>query len=1229
MVAATETALEIIDLTPGQEYTITVYAVQNDLTEDEIGTAVQRIKPTAPTGLTAGDTTFSTIDFTWNFSPGDENLFDGFEIEYSPVDGQIPSPYYHDDYLPFELTLTGLNPNTAYTINVYTVSGIGSRPQRSNPTSATFSTNDAQPGDIIIKEVSTDTIKAMWIAYGTAQGYNIKIQESGSDDELAIQCYAANDGTEHVFTGLTAGQLYTITLEILGSDNNPNVEIRTYPERPGNVYVGSLTATSISIAWDPASSGIVHGYSVMYYPSEGIPMPPITYTNDDDLILHMTMLRPETTFNIVITSFAGAEEDQQISMPRYTTQRTDILSPLEVIIRKYTTSEIDIMWGRKENDESSIYLITLNDNNGNEETTAHSPTDPLEFSFTSLTPGSLYMIGISLTIDGDVTTGEISQRTKPLAPLNLTVTDMSVSTIDLSWDAPSTGLFDNFVISYFPVDGLDASPLTLASHVTTMAFTGLSPNQQYTFELFITSGSDDDMTQSDSVTESVTTDSASPGEIVIKAVSTTSIYVTWGSAEDGTVFSGYLVRIEPEDAELNVIFKLPSDELTHLFDGLTPGQEYNIYVQLQGVNVEDSLTQRTVPLPPKNIIVTSTESTSLLVIWEQASGVVQTYEIYYVPDDGEEIYAGTTTKDDITFTVTGLNPGSQYDVSVNSKVGTGDSALVSEAVTSPGTTAEMESNKVIIKQYSLDNIDIIWNTDLNPSSTPGLFLVSLSPEDGGSYPQAVQKPSSTYVDYSFFGLMSGRLYTITVEEANSGNNITATQYTKPATPGYVTVTSYTTTTVTIDWEAASGDADGYLISYIDSAGTETSVGMLTLPADSLEFQVDGLEPRTEYMFKVVTYAGSGSSRVVSDPVTISNSTEEVPADTIGIQHFDTSKIEILWSEVEDPMVTGYLLSIDPADGDNPSDIRPTYIAKDPTRTSINYSFLNLVAGRMYSIRLQISGPNTVLVSEQRTLPNPVGAFFAGQVTATTISVFWDSQIEGELTSYKVTYNPPDGRTVSPTILPVDGNGLAGITLQGLSPDTSYMITVVTISGGGLDATTSTPKQYTQTTAAIPEDELLIKAYTSSFIEVLWAVRTGPEINGYLISIDPADGGNPSPTSQKLQAKEIYRYNFTGLSPGREYTMKVEIMGTQDEVTTTQRTVPASPGVVVEISNTPTSITFPGHVIILPMKRLENCITMYEQSQNIAVTSGEFKDIQCVETDTTNMQLAQESGQGTR
>ncbi|XP_077999961.1 collagen alpha-1(XII) chain-like [Glandiceps talaboti] len=212
------------------------------------------------------------------------------------------------------LELRSLVPDTTYNITVYAVAG-DDPPQRSVGEAIVVTTEAAGPEDIIIKEVTATSIYIMWQSHGKAISYSTSIADSGSSTVLQTRVYSTASGTtEHTFTGLTPGQLYDITL-VMTNVNQPDgktVSQRTYPLAPTAIYLGQITATSIALAWDAASTGVVDGYELTYFPSEGVPASPVTFAADDELQLIITNLRPETTFNIFIVTIAGTGDDQMV-----------------------------------------------------------------------------------------------------------------------------------------------------------------------------------------------------------------------------------------------------------------------------------------------------------------------------------------------------------------------------------------------------------------------------------------------------------------------------------------------------------------------------------------------------------------------------------------------------------------------------------------------------------------------------------------------------------------------------------------------------------------------------------------------------------------------------------------------------------------------------------------------------------------------------------------------------
>ncbi|XP_077864501.1 uncharacterized protein LOC144350001 [Saccoglossus kowalevskii] len=96
---------------------------------------------------------------------------------------------------------------------------------------------------------------------------------------------------------------------------------------------------------------------------------------------------------------------------------------------------------------------------------------------------------------------------------------------------------------------------------------------------------------------------------------------------------------------------------------------------------------------------------------------------------------------------------------------------------------------------------------------------------------------------------------------------------------------------------------------------------------------------------------------------------------------------------------------------------------------------------------------------QRTKPNDVLQIVINGASSGPSSIsFYMFTPGGVYSAFQITYDPPDGTTVSPILLTVvdpDVNDYE-ITLNGLTPSREYAITAVTLSGTGYSQTKSDP-----------------------------------------------------------------------------------------------------------------------------------------------------------------------------
>ncbi|XP_078688559.1 uncharacterized protein LOC144920321 isoform X6 [Branchiostoma floridae x Branchiostoma belcheri] len=159
---------------------------------------------------------------------------------------------------------------------------------------------------------------------------------------------------------------------------------------------------------------------------------------------------------------------------------------------------------------------------------------------------------------------------------------------------------------------------------------------------------------------------AQPGPITIAEVTDNSIRISWTEAAGSK--DSYRISISNTDgvtapsASVN-----PGDPLEYTFTGLTAGTEYTISV----VTVSDGAnsvarieTQRTTVAQPGPITIAETTENSTRIIWTEAAGAKDSYDISISPDTGvtnptESVNPGGP----LEHTFTTLTAGTEYTIS--------------------------------------------------------------------------------------------------------------------------------------------------------------------------------------------------------------------------------------------------------------------------------------------------------------------------------------------------------------------------------------------------------------------------------------------------------------------------------------------------------------------------------------------------------------------------------------
>ncbi|KAM9316128.1 tenascin-X-like [Gastrophryne carolinensis] len=1040
----TTTSDTIENLTPGNYYTFLVSAQVGGSVQGRPNSTFTYTPPEVVKNLIIENITTTSISLSWEKPDGNVSSY------FIQILGD---PSFNRTVTTTSDTIENLTPGNYYTFLVSAQVG-GSVQGRPNST-FTYTPPEVVK-NLIIENITTTSISLSWEKPdGNVSSYFIQILGDPSFNRTVTT-------TSDTIENLTPGNYYTflVSAQVGGSvQGRPNSTFTyTPPEVVKNLIIENITTTSISLSWEKPD-GNVSSYFIQIL---GDPSFNRTVTTTSDTIENLT---PGNYYTFLVSAQVGGNV-QGKSNSTFTYTLPEIVKNLT--IENITTTSISLSWEKPDGNVSSYFIQILGDPSFNRTVTTTS--DIIE----NLTPGNYYTFLVSAQVGGNVQgkSNSTFTYTSPEVVMNLTIENITTTSISLSWDKP-----DGNVSSYF-IQILGDPSFNRTVTTTSDTIENLTPGNYYTFLVSAQVGGSVQGRPNSTFTY---TSPEVVKNLTIENTTTTSISLSWDKP-DGNV-SSYFIQILG-DPSFNRIVTTTSDTI----ESLTPGNYYTFLVSAQvGGNVQGKSNSTFTYTPPevvKNLTIENITATSISLSWEKPDGNVSSYFIQILGDPSFNRTV-TTTSD----TIENLTPGNYYTFLVSAQVG--DNVQGKSNSTFTYTPPEVVKN-LTIENITTTSISLSWE---KPDGNVSSYFIQILGDP--SFNRTVTTTSDTIEN-----LTPGNYYTFLVSAQVGGSvqgrpNSTFT-YTPPEVVKNLTIENTTTTSISLSWEKPAGNVSSYFIQILGDPSFNRTV---TTTSDTVE----NLTPGHFYTFLVSAQVGgnvqgkSNSTFTYTPPEVVKNLTTE---------NITTTSISLSW-EKPDGNVSSYFIQIL---GD------PSF---NRTVTTTSDTIENLTPGNYYTFRVSAQvGGNVQGKSNSTftyTLPEIVKNLTIENITTTSISLSWDKP-DGNVSSYfiQILGDPSFNRTVTTT----------SDTVENLTPGNFYTFLVSAQVGGNVQGKSNSTFTYTSPEVVM---NLTIENITTPSISLSWDKPEG-NVSSYFIQIlgDPSFNRTVTTTSDTIE----------NLTPGNYYTFLV-------------------------------------------------------------------------------------------